>query len=119
MINFGPLDRRIRIESPPTAQDANYGTPSGDWTTVHASLCASVQEVLPSKGEGAADGIRLAERPARIRMRYVTGITSAMRVVYLDRGNRAMKILTPPVELGRKDGLEFMVADFSTSGNAA
>lgn len=111
--------RKIRIEAPPTGQDTGYGTPTGAWTTF-ATLWAEVQEVLPSKGESIAEGIRIAQRPARIRTRsYVDGITSDMRVVLLDRGDRLLKILTPPVELGRRAGLEFMAADFSTAGNAA
>ena len=61
---------------------------------------------------------QFAERPARVRMRYVPGITSAMRVIYLDRSDRVMKIIAQPVELGRKFGLEFMAADFTTTGNA-
>ncbi|HEY0823060.1 MAG TPA: head-tail adaptor protein, partial [Ramlibacter sp.] len=77
------------------------------------------QEVLPSRGESTAGGINIAERPARVRTRYVEGITPAMRVVYLDRDERVMKILTQPVEIGRRQGLEFMVADFTTSGDAA
>lgn len=115
-MNIGSLDRRIRIESKTTTQDASYGTEVITWGT-YKTLWANVQEVLPSKGESQAQGIRIAERPARVRTRYTTGITSDMRVIYLDRDDRVMKILTPPVELGRKDGLEFMVADYSTAGD--
>lgn len=118
MVDLGPLDRRIRIEQQGTTTDATYGPQPGSWTT-YATLWATVQEALPSRGERLAEGVRIAERPARVRTRYVEGITSAMRIVYLDRGNRVMKILTPPVELGRRQGLEFMAADYSTSGDAA
>ena len=30
-----------------------------------------------------------------------------------------MQIVSPPAELGRRDGLEFMVVDYNTAGNAA
>jgi len=118
--DLGPLDRRIRIEQQGTV-DGDYGPQPGSWTT-YGTFWATVQEVLPSlpsRGESQADGIRIAERPARVRMRFVPGITSAMRVIYLDRSNRAMKIIAQPVELGRKFGLEFMAADFTTSGDSA
>ena len=114
--DLGPLDRRIRIEQQGTV-DGDYGPQPGAWATL-GTFWATVQEVLPSRGESQADGIRIAERPARVRMRFVPGITSAMRVIYLDRSNRAMKIIAQPVELGRKFGLEFMAADFTTSGDA-
>lgn len=116
-MDIGPLDRRIRIEQQGTTTDAVYGPQPGSWTTF-ATLWANVQEVLPSRGESVQEGIRMAERPARVRTRYVSGVTSAMRVVYLDRGNRVMKIISQPVEIGRKQGIEMMVADFSTAGDA-
>ena len=77
--DLGPLDRRIRIEQQGTT-DGAYGPQPGSWTTF-GTFWATVQEVLPSRGESQADGIRIAERPARVRMRYVPGITSAMRLL--------------------------------------
>lgn len=114
----GHYDRRIRIERPPAALDPDYGTPSGAWSVV-ATVSAQVRDVLPSKGEDAGQSIRIAEGPVRIRMRYLSGITADMRVVDIQRGNRVLKILTPPAELGRKRELEFMASEFSTAGNAA
>lgn len=114
--NLGPLDRRIRIEQPTVTRDADYGSPTATWTT-YGTFWASVQEVLPSRGESNAQDISIAERPARVRMRYVSGITAKMRCVYLDRSDRVMRILAVPVEIGRREGLEFMVADFSTAGS--
>lgn len=114
-MEIGTLDRRVRIESKSTTQDASYGTEVVTWTTL-CTEWANIQEVLPSKGESQAQGIRIADRPARLRMRYRADITSAMRVIYLDRSDRVMQILTPPVELGRKSLIEFMVADYSTAG---
>lgn len=117
-MEIGRLDQRIRIEQRSTTQESTYGTLADTWTTF-STVWANVQEVLPSKGESQADGVRIAERPARVRIRYLDGLSSDMRIVLLDRGNRVMKIATPPVELGRKNGMEFMAADFSTSGAAS
>jgi head-tail adaptor len=113
--DLGPMDRRIRIEQRSTSQDSDYGTQVDTWTTF-GTFWATVQEVLPSKGETQTDGARIAERPARVRMRYVSGITSDMRAVFLDRSSRIMKIMAQPVEIGRKVGIEFMAADYTTSG---
>jgi head-tail adaptor len=116
--DIGPLDRRLRIEQRSGTRDTDYGTPlASSWQTVR-TVWASVQDVLPSRGESLAQGLNIAERPARVRMPYMTGITSEMRAVDLTRSNRVLKILTQPVEIGEKDGIEFMVADFTTSGNA-
>lgn len=117
----GRYDRRIRIERRTAAKSASFGSTSDVWETVpgYASVPANIQEILPSKAERLEGSMRIAQRPARVRVRYASGITSAMRVVYLDRDNRLMKILTPPVEMGRREALEFMVSDFSTQGAAA
>jgi head-tail adaptor len=117
-MDLGRLDRRIRIEQPTTTTDATYGPQPGEWFTF-ATLWANVQEVLPSRGEQTGQGIAIATRPARVRVRWVDGLTSDMRVIYIDRDERVMKIVTPPVEIGRRQGLEFMVADFSTAGDVA
>lgn len=114
----GRLDQRLRFERKVITQDASYGTELITWTAV-ATVWAHVQEVLPSKGESQAEGIRIAERPARIRLRYRSDITADMRIVYINRANRLMKIISPPVELGRRDGLEIMAADYSTEGQGA
>lgn len=117
-MDAGTLDRRIRIEYKVSTQDANYGTEVITWTEF-ATVWAQIQEVLPSKGESQIEAIRIAERPAKVRIRYLAGVTSDMRVVYLDRSNRLMKILTPPAEIKRRAFLEFMASDYSTQGDGA
>jgi SPP1 family predicted phage head-tail adaptor len=114
----GTLDHRLRIERKVVTQDVSFGTEVITWATL-ATVWAEVQEVLPSKGEDQASGIRIAERPARIRMRYRSDVTSDMRLVHISRGNRLMKIIAPPVEMGRRQGLEIMAADYSTEGQGA
>jgi len=110
----GSLDRRIRIERP-VADTALDGAGSGEWALV-AEVWASVQDALPSRGERLAEGINVASRPARVRMRFRTDVTAAMRFVM---GGRVMVIIAGPAEIGWKDGLEFMVEDYSSAGNAA
>lgn len=117
-MKIGKLDRQLRIEQRSATQDNDYGTRVDTWAE-YVTLWAQVQEVLPSKGETQAMEIRIAERPARVRCRYVPGITADMRCVDLTRSSRVMKIISAPVELGNQDGLEFMVADYSTAGSAA
>lgn len=110
----GRLDRRIRIERP-VADDSLDGAGSGSWALV-AEVWASVIDALPSRAERLADGINVAARPARVRMGYREGVGPEMRFVM---GDRIMQIIAGPAELGRRDGLEFMVEDYSTAGNAA
>lgn len=114
MIDARKLDRRVRIERP-VPDTALDGAGSGNWQLV-AEAWANVQDMLPSRGERMAEGVNVASRPARIRMRYREDITPAMRIVM---GSRVMQIISLPAELGRRDGIEFMVEDYSPAGNGA
>lgn len=128
LLSAGAMRYQIRIQQP--APDNSFdGAGSGGWTDV-ATVSADVKDMLPSRGESIADGLNVAARPSRVRMRYRTGITSAMRVligrtVQDDDGNpvwqtdRTTQIITVPAEIGWREGLEFMVEDYSTAGNAA
>ncbi|MCU6454348.1 head-tail adaptor protein [Sphingomonas sp. A2-49] len=110
----GSLDRRVRIERP-VSDDAIDGAGSGAWAPV-AIVWASVVDALPSRGERLADGLNVAARPARVRMRYRDDVTAAMRFVL---GDRIMQIVAGPAEIGRREAVEFMVEDYSSAGNAA
>ena len=113
-LRAGDLDRRVRIEQP-LADDAFDGAGSGTWSLV-AEVWASVRDALPSRGERLADGVNVAARPSRVRIRYRAGMTASMRFV-LDE--RIMQIVAGPAELGRREGLEFMVEDYRPAGNPA
>lgn len=110
----GTLDRRVRIERS-VADDAFDGAGSGAWEPV-ATVWASVVDALPSRGERLAEGMNMAARPARVRMRYRTDVTGDMRFV---TGDRVMQIISGPAELGRREALEFMVEEYRPAGNAA
>jgi head-tail adaptor len=113
-IPAGRRDRLITIERP-EADDALDGAGSGAWVEVGQEW-AEVQDRLPSKGERTEGGFNLASRPARVRMPYREDITSDMRFVL---GDRIMQIVAGPAELGRRQGLEFMVEDYRPAGNTA
>ena len=113
-IAAGRFDRRITIERP-TADDGFDGAGSGTWTLV-GEAWAHVQDMLPSRGERLADGMNIASRPARVRMRYRTDITPDMRFVM---GDRVMQIVAGPAELGRREAIEFMAEDYRPAGNPA
>ena len=110
----GTMDRRIRIERKEPGIDDGYGNSEPTWVEF-ATVWAEVQDVLPSKSETQSDVIRTATRPARIRMRYLANITSDMRIVAIERG-AIMQIIAGPAEIGRKEGVELMAAEYSTGG---
>lgn len=118
----GQLDRRVTIERPPVYDDPDLGPqpapPGTPWDLVAARVPAQLMDDLPSKSERTAEGIKIAERPARVRIRYMSGITSDMRVTLHDgedsSGNVVFQIAGGPAEIGRREWTEFTVKAYST-----
>jgi head-tail adaptor len=107
------LDRQITFEVQSVEQDEVYGTEKKIWIPFAARVPANVQDVLPSKSEAVKQGMKVANRPARIRMRYLAGITSDMRVVIHGEIDRITQIVSGPAELGRREGIELVVEEYS------
>lgn len=110
----GTLNRRVRIEQKQEAQGFDSAG-SGAWGLV-AEVWAEVQDVLPSRGERQDNIGTIATRPARVRMRYRSDITAAMRLVM---GTRVMQIVSGPAEIGFREGIELMAEEYSTAGTGA
>jgi head-tail adaptor len=111
----GDLDRVIRIERKAAGAAGFMSAGQSQWEEV-ATVPAQVQDVLPSRAERAAEGVTIASRPARIRIRFRPDITADMRIIY---GARVMQIVAGPAELGRRAALELMAQDYSTAGQPA
>jgi len=114
-MDAGRLNRRVTILHSAQSQSAKSGAWSASWVPL-ATVWAEVQDVLPSRSETIADGIEIARRPARVRMRYRTDITSAMRLQYQGREYR---IVSGPAELGNRDAIEIIAELLTTEGNEA
>lgn len=117
LLAAGDLDRKIMLLKRTDVQEQAYGTVTSTWEPLTAlPLPAQVRDYLPSRGERVAEGINIAARPARIRIRYREDVTSDMRVVF---NGRNLRIVAGPVELGRREGLEFVAEELSTEGQEA
>lgn len=109
----GQLDRRITIQRPATVDDPVYGPQPGGWEDVHARIPAQVLDDLPSKTESVQGGLRMSDHPARVRIRYMRGLTSAMRVVVHDVTDEVYQIDSTPAEIGRREWTEFTIRSYS------
>jgi head-tail adaptor len=116
MVDLGPLDQLVRIEYQGTVNDPDYGNQPGAWVPL-ATVWANVQDVLPSAGD-RGESVRVSDAPARVRMRYRSDVTASMRLVLLHRGDRVLRIVGRPAELGRRQGLELLGAEFKPMGDA-
>lgn len=112
MIEAGQLQHRLAILERIGTQDPTFGTWTYSWETL-ATVWAEVQDVLPSRGERIADGISIASRPCRVRMRYRDDVDSSMRLSF---EGRTLRIIAGPAELGFREGVEFVAEELSTEG---
>ncbi len=108
------LGTRIRIERKVVARDPQYGTESVTWTEF-ACVWAEVKDILPSRAERLADSIQIGRRPARIRIRYLAGLSAEMRIII---DNRTHQIISGPAMLGRREAMEIMAQELSSEGAA-
>ena len=114
MIPRGRLNTQLLVER--KVVDASFdGAGSEAWEAV-AKPWAEVQDVLPSRAERQDGGFTTVTGRSRVRMDYRTDITADMR--FIGRG-RTMQIVSGPAELGNRDGIEFMVEDYSPAGGGA
>ena len=110
----GQLDRRLTIERQDLTDDPLYGPQPGGWVAVAERVPAQKWDDLPSGTEATAGGLRLSHRPARVRIRYMRGITSDMRVIMHEETDEAYEITSTPAEIGRREWLEFTIRAYST-----
>lgn len=106
------LSVRIRIERKSVTHDPQYGNEAVTWTPF-ACVWAEVKDILPSRAERMADHIQIARCPARIRIRYLAGITPDMRVII---AGRIHQIIAGPSMLGRREAIELMTQELSSQG---
>lgn len=114
MIQAGKLESRIRIEKFVEVRDPDYNSVKKQWMPF-ATVWAQLLDVLPSKSESVQSTVEIAERPARVRMHYLAGITPDMRVVVLlanGEPERICEIVAGPAYLGAREGTELLVKDF-------
>ena len=116
MFPAGRLRHRVRVERRENVVDPEYGSQTEAWISLGESR-AEIQDVLPSRGEGATGGIDIHRRPARVRMRWRTDIDASMRLVCLGSIPRILEIVTQAAELGNREGIEFMAQEYSARGD--
>jgi head-tail adaptor len=109
----GVLNTRCRIENKSVTRDPVYGTELVSWVTV-ATVWCHIQDELPSKSEAVKQGLAVATRRSRVRMRYRTGIDSSMRLVINWPTETTFQIVGGPAILGNRDGLELFVEKYSS-----
>lgn len=108
-------DEQITIEHRVSTKDPVYGTEINEWLPLHDHFWANVQDVLPSRGEAASNGLMVGTRRSRLRVRDAVGTDMTMRVVLHSRGGMIMQIVAGPARLEGADHDEFMLETYTTA----
>lgn len=111
-MNAGQFDRRVTFQVRTGTQDSATGAYTYAWQD-HATVWAQVQDYL--RADGVQDDVSMASNPARIRVRWRDDITADMRIAY---GERTLRIVSGPAEIGRREALQIVAEEFSTEGEA-
>lgn len=113
-MKIGSLDRRVLIEYPVSGQDPDLGTPVITWTEL-ATIWAEVEDVSPSRSEGVKQGLVTARNQTRIRYRYRTDVTSAMRMTVRGPVDRVLQIIAGPAAIGGRFSLSEVMCESVSS----
>lgn len=116
MAEFDPgrFKDRVVILTPIDLQDDKYGSYSAAFDPM-ATVWAEVRDMLPSRAERIAEGLEIARRPCRVRIRWRPDVTTAMR---LRLGARELRIVAL-AEIGRREVLELVAEELTTEGQEA
>ena len=109
------LDEQVTIEQRTVEKDPDYGTDiegSEAWLPVAVAVWTNAQDQLPSRGEATSNGLTTAVTRTRLRIQNDARITTAMRVILHDKGDRIMQIIAGPALLDDRRHVEFMLEGF-------
>jgi SPP1 family predicted phage head-tail adaptor len=102
----GALRHRVTIEELTNTQDS-FGGEVGAWSAFASNIPASFEPV--SGKELIAADVETSQITARFRIRHLSGVTAAMRVVY---DGRIFQIVSPPIDpRGLKKELHLMTVE--------
>ena len=113
MARAGRFRLRATIQYKSSTQDSTWGTETVTWTALD-TVWADVQDILPSRSEAVQQGLSIGRQQVRIRIRYRSDVTSAMRIVVHDESDETYQIVGGPAALGNREQLEMVCEKFTS-----
>ncbi|MFW6331221.1 MAG: phage head closure protein [Gemmatimonadota bacterium] len=111
-IRAGDLRDRVTVQEETLTDDDRGGKTSGGWSAV-SGMSRIPAQVKPLDGDERIAALQAQSGISHeVRMRYRTGITSAMRLLWHAYGaDRTLYITSPPVVTGHAEGLRFLARE--------
>jgi len=118
------LDTLITVEKPVTTNDATYGTEVVTWEAlsyepgspaVVERYWASVQDMIPTRGEGVQNEVVINRNLTKIRIRWRDDVTTDMRITVHRDVDTIYQIISGPSDVdGRKRLIELICERYSS-----
>jgi head-tail adaptor len=109
------LDRTVWIDRRVAAKAGTYGASVVTWEPL-AHVWAERRDFLPGSSESVRQGLETATQRTRYRLRWRNDIDSSMRI---RDGESTFQIVGGPAELGRRDFLELVCEETTSTGGPA
>jgi head-tail adaptor len=106
-------DEKVTIEQNIGGVEDAYGTVIENWVPLLSRYWANVQDVLPSRAETTANGLRQGVHRSRLRMQGAARVTLQMRAVLHSRGGLVMQIIAGPAMLDDRVHYEFQLEAYA------
>ncbi len=103
------LDELATIEQRAAGRDPDYGTAVESWVPIAEKIWCNAQDQLPSRGESTTNGLATSVTRTRLRIQLDHRITTSMRVILHNKGDRVMQIIAGPALLDDRRHVEFML----------
>lgn len=121
MLRSGSLDRRVKILRRAPASDDGYGAQPGEWLAAFRRW-ASVKPRGSQAREGGepivAEG-KAGRRVLSVWLRWDSETREITEQHALELDDVRYEIVAPPLELGRREGIELLVVASSLDGISA
>lgn len=104
-------NERATFERKTIERDLDYGTEKEVWVAI-GGRWVETQDVLPSRGESTANGLRSNVLSTRLRMRKDSAITAEVRVTLHGKGDRVMQIISGPALMDDRVHSEYMLEGY-------
>lgn len=104
------LDRLVDVERPVIGRDPATGAQTIAWQAFATGIWASKEDTASVGDEMLRDGVQSHGQVSRMRIRWLPGLTTAMR---LNLGGGRLRQILGMAELGRAEGWELTTREWS------
>jgi len=106
------MDDYVLVQYPAGSTDPDYGAEIITWTD-YGYAWADISDISTRNQERITEVMRSLQQPCKVVMRYDANIKAHYRIVVKTQNDRVIEFISAPVELGRREAMEFIGETYS------